>query len=116
MLRRGTSRPRHPGGVSGSLVLLVLVVVATVGVLPRWGGRPLPTGPWLLGWLAGTAGAVVLAFTAGVTHYDVTVCQAAVGDEGDCDLGALEGLLWAGATLGLLLVAWVVDAVRRARR
>ena len=39
------------------------------------------------------------------------------GDSGDCDLGGVEGLMWAIVTLGAeLVVAFVVTLVREQRR
>lgn len=96
------------------MLLLVAVVALMLAVLPGWGTSRAPeTGPWVLGWLAGIGVAVVVACWAGLVHVDETVCATA---EGDCDLGGLEGLAWAGLTLVGLTVAWIADGVRRVRR
>ncbi|WP_182525284.1 hypothetical protein [Nocardioides dongkuii] len=57
---------------------------------------------------------MLMAYVAGTTHFETTQCGPDV--DGECDVAALEGLLWAGAALVLGVVAIVLAEVARARR
>lgn len=56
-----------------------------------------------------------VAFFAGAAHFEATQCSGRDFD-GECDVAALEGLLWTGIALVLGLIAIVVAEVSRGRR
>ena len=62
-------------------------------------------------YLAGTAAAVVVAFSLGYARFEAVNCDGGV----ECDLAPLEGLLWAAVALVAAVVAVVVLEVRRQR-
>lgn len=66
-------------------------------------------------WLVGLVLLPVLAFQLGVDHYDRTYCTGP-GDDGDCDLGVLTGLMWGIGTLLAYCVLTLVVAYARKRR
>ncbi|MDN4163092.1 hypothetical protein [Nocardioides abyssi] len=77
----------------------------------------MPPGPLrAVGWLVAVVVAVLWAFSAGVEWSDARHCGPQATD---CDLGALDGILWAAvALLGVLLVMACVELwllVRRRR-
>ncbi len=58
---------------------------------------------------------VFAAFHAGMAHFEATACRGP-GFDGECDVAALEGVVWAGAALVLVVVAATFLEVERARR
>jgi len=66
-----------------------------------------------VGYLAATVVALGVAFLLGVVHFENSQCA---GGDGECAVAALEGLLFAAATLVLAVVSIVVAEVRRVRR
>lgn len=78
------------------------------------------TGRGLTAWaraslyLCALAVAMFIAFGIGIAHFEATQCS---GPEfgGECDLAALEGLLWAAGALVLGVIAILVMEVRGAR-
>lgn len=103
----------------GAVLQAALVLVALALLLPGRGRsdgrRRVSTGTWAVAWVLGLAVVVPVAFAVGVAHFEATQCSG-VGFDGECDLGGLEGLLWAAGALVLGAVAWVADGVRRSRR
>ena len=59
--------------------------------------------------------AVSVAFSAGVYHFSATQCSGPNAD-GECDLGFIEGFLWAALAAVVVLVLVTVAEVRHARR
>ncbi len=57
----------------------------------------------------------VLAFFVGMARYDSANCSGP-GFDGECDVAAVEGLLWAAAAFGVACVAVLIIEVRLARR
>jgi hypothetical protein len=103
----------------GAMLQVGLVLTAAALLLPGRGRsdgrRRVATGTWATAWLLGLAVAVPVAFVAGMGHFEATQCSGA-GFDGECDVAALEGLLWAGGAAVLGVLAWVADGVRRSRR
>ncbi len=75
-------------------------------------------GPWyarFFGYLVWLVVIAIVAFAAGGARYEASYCGS--GDE--CDLGALEGLVWAfGAVLlsGFAIAAYEMQLIRRRYR
>lgn len=102
----------------GAMLQAVLVLAALALLLPGRGRsdghRRVATGTWAVAWVLGLAVVVPVAFALGTAHFEATQCSG-VGFDGECDLGGVEGILWAAGALVLGSMAWVADGVRRAR-
>lgn len=112
------------GGDEGELFLLVVVLALGAAALltpSRYvsGSADGPDGPAgprrRSGWARAVSYACVLgvamfaAFAAGAAHFTATQC---VGAGGECDVAALEGLLWTAAVLVLGVLAIAANEVR----
>lgn len=103
----------------GELTLFTIGVgmVALLLLTPSFSATPAGLSGYLRGvsYLAATMLFAFVAFWAGVSYYDRTECA---GDfDGECDLGILEGFVWAAVALVVALsviVTW--EIVRRRRR
>lgn len=86
--------------------------VESAGPVPR---RTL--SPWarVAGYATSLVAAMFAAFHAGVAHFESTHCSGPDFD-GECDVAALEGLLWTGVGFLLMLAAIVIGESVRARR
>lgn len=115
------------GGDEGELFYLevVLGLAALILLTPTFtsakGRTDRPSDRSLSPWSRVTIFATVLViamfvtFNAGISHFHSTQCSGR-GFDGECDLAVLEGLAWAGATFFLLVTAFSVSEVQRARR
>lgn len=70
---------------------------------------------WALLWVAGLVVLPVVAFQLGVERFHRANCSAP-GFDGECDLGVLEGLVWAVATVLAYCALTLVVAWLRRRR
>ena len=91
----------------GELAQLEVVVALVAVVLMTTAGAALGGGRWLVraaAYLCGSVALVFVAFLAGLTYYDATVCK---GNDGDC-LAPLGGMVWGLVAIPVCLVAIVV--------
>lgn len=104
----------------GELFLLQVLLGLTALVLIATGLQPFKRpagagGRWLVrvaAYACGTAIATYVAFNAGVRRYETQVCT-----NDDCDLGGLEGMVWALVALVVcVLVAIVIEVVQWRKR
>lgn len=103
---------------------VTLGLAATVLVTPRFfvrsqEGESAASTPTLTPWaravayLIGLIVVLLVAFSAGIAHYEDTHC---VGGDGECDVAFVEGLLWAAMPLVLSVAAITTTEVVRAKR
>lgn len=101
----------------GGSVLLGLVLVSWPGHASAGDGlRPEGHGgARLVGWLVATVVATWVAFQLGSDHFYRQNCTGPDFD-GECDIAAFEGILWAGVTVLAMATLTLVDTVRQRRR